>query len=62
VFHELRPRLNYVPFVCAVFDGTLAFIILARSTGVFGRLAGAAKSYAERHHNVRYEELLRPSL
>jgi len=62
VFRELRPHLNYVPFVCAAFDGTLAFIILDRSTGAFGRLVGGANCYAERHHKVRYEELLRQSL
>lgn len=57
VFGELRESLGYAPFASAVFEGNLAFVILARTDEAATRLDTAAKAYVANHGSVCYRAL-----
>jgi hypothetical protein len=57
VLSELAGRCTYAPFVSAVYDSSLAFIVLTRSVDAGIRFSTAAATYAAAHPSVRHTAL-----
>ncbi len=51
---ELAGRCTYAPFVSAVYESSLAFIMLTRSADAGIRFSTAAATYAAAHLSVRH--------
>jgi hypothetical protein len=57
VFEGLRGRLGYAAFAAAVFNGNVAFVLLARTREAWARLETAATAYKANHGSVYYQVL-----
>lgn len=60
VFENLYRQLGYAPYIAAVFDSSIAFVLLARARAMADRLNAAASAYSDHHGLVRYQLLNAP--
>ena len=59
VFETLTPRLGYATYASAVYEPSLAFVLLARDRAVADRVQAAADAYVRRHDKLHHVRLTR---